>query len=598
MKRTLLSCLCLLAALMAGATKTSDSSVLRIDSLSFDGNSMEMMTQHLLLCGQNLSSSDFEGMLYVLRETADGNFERLGATVLTLEAEKHFSGVIACELPLGSYNVCVAADQEGRQMLGTRRVDIVPRRKLNFSVQFAIDMMGTADGENVLSGHRLQGQMTIRNNDNVPYYGVSPILSHSHGFMYHLKEAGDRLSLTGDLFIANELQPSKTITKDIAIDFDFEEGKRYALVLTYAQPTDVVAIDSLLFTFHAGTNTYWTADGTVKPMPIEGGQKLVVPREAVAVDLRGQYFMNTVFTIDDSQANPNCLYYLDFLDNVPQGLSATSNVVRDGQAAIVRLTDACDFYCPKAFKAKYISYTLQPTIAISDKAYAETLVLPFRPQGATLDAINADDENPHSHLLKIFRYYGYGQGPDGIDTLTIDNVNVRQMEAYVPYIVAVGVSTPVTFYAEEATVPVTSPAVVRADGLDFVGTTVFKAPSSAALYRYNPELGLFSAEESDDPLPPFRAWLVTSTSHMGTGDEDELGQTGGAGSGTGQTMGDLTYFLMINTGFDLGIEPTSVATPGVQALPTAVYSLSGIRQTTDRLPAGLYIANGKKMLVR
>ena len=125
MKRTFLSCLCLLAVLTVGATKTSDASVLKLDSVSFDGNSMEMMTQHLLLHGRNQSSSDFEGLTYVLRQTADGDYERLYSAVLSLPAEKSFSAVIACELPLGSYKVWVAADQNGHQMLGSLHVNIV-----------------------------------------------------------------------------------------------------------------------------------------------------------------------------------------------------------------------------------------------------------------------------------------------------------------------------------------------------------------------------------------------------------------------------------------------------------------------------------------
>ena len=572
----ILFCLGLLMTFTAGATKSSDASVLRIDSVHIDGNMMDEMVQHLCIYGRNTSDQDFEGLLFVVQDIGNGQYKRQMALSVSVGAGSCMEHADDLILKQGEYDLCMAADEKGENLLGgSCHVTIGPLRPIDFSVKFFTEMMTTVNGENTLSGHRLQGRLELTNNDTVPYYGIAPYLSQAQGIDYHLSEANTGRNVSFRKFIVNEVEIGQTVSYDFAIDCDFEEGKRYSLVLNYAQPHDIVRIkDSLTFTFHAGTNTYWTADGTVKPVPVEANQRLVVPAEAVAVDLRGQYYMNTAFTIEISQANPNCLYYLDFLDNVPQGLNDQCNVVRDKEAAIIRLTDNYDFRCPKSFKTQFISYTLNPNTA--NGAYAETLVLPFQPQGASIDHINRPGEN----LLKVFEYDGFNADTD---TIGIHEINVNQMKANKPYITAVGVCSPVTFYAEETTVPVTTQAVTQSVGFDLVGGTVFQSPKETPPYRYEPSKGVFVVQDTGERLPPFRAWFYKRDNEASSPD------------GTFQ-------YLRMNTGFDIGAsednqQGISSAAVG-RDTPPAYYSLSGMRHSADHLAKGLYIVDGKKVIIK
>lgn len=574
MKRMILFCLSLLMTFTAGATKTNDASVLRIDSVSINGNMMDEMVQHISVYGRNISDHDFEGLLFVLHDMGNGQYKRQTALSLSVSAGCYVEQVCDLVLKQGDYDLCMAADERGETLLGGNlHVAISPLRPFDFSVKFFPEMMTTVNGENTLSGHRLQGRLELTNNDTVPYYGIAPYLSHAQGVDCQLHDADTGRPAIFRQFIVNEVEAGQTVSSGFAIDYDFEEGKRYSLVLNYAHPHDIVRIkDSLTFTFHASTNTYWTADGTVKPVPVEAGQRIVVPAEAVAVDLRGQYNMDIVYTIDVSQANPNCLYYLDFLDNVPQGLNDQCNVVRDKEAAIIRLTDNYDFCCPKSFKAQFISYTLNPNT--TSGAYAETLVLPFQPQGASIDHINSLGEN----LLKVFEYDGFDADTD---TIGIREISVSQMKANKPYIVAVGVCSPVTFYAEETTVPVTTQAVTQSAGFDLVGGTVFQSPRETPPYRYEPSKGVFVVQNTGERLPPFRAWFYKRDHEASAPD------------------GTLQY-LRMNTGFNIGTDNqqgVASATIG-HGTPLTLYSLTGMRHSAGRLAKGLYIVGGKKVMMK
>ena len=586
MKRLTLFCLGLLMVFTAGAAPsipTDDANVLRIDSLSVKGNMMDMMTQHLLVYGRNTSDQDFNGLLFLVEDVGNGQYKNKGTLSLSVNAGGSFSEVIGFELHEGEHNLRLAADEYGNSLLSEPfHITIGPLRQLRLTVEFFPEMMRTVDGVNILQGYSLRGKIKLTNEDNVPYYGISPVMSHGVGVMYRFTgESVDFLTSHSLHFLINNLEPGESVYCDFNFVYDFKEGETYVLEVTYTQPYDLVKIGELRFSFHAGTNTYWTANGEVKPLTVYekkpgttgAGLELQVPSEAVAVDLRGLYYMDKTYSINVSQANPNCLYYLDFIDNVPQGMNVNCNLVRDGEASVIRLTDNYDFYCPKAFVAQYISYRLKPNTEYG--AYAETLVLPFRPQGAYIEGLNTRVEGLHGELLKVFEFSGY----DAVsDTLNIHEINVSQMEAYKPYIVAVSASSPVSFYAEHATVPVTETALTCTNNLYFIGGTVFQNPIGYLPYRYTPELGVFCKRTVDDQLPPFRAWF-----NLVTHDPDEPAD-----------------YLVINTGFDIGSHDVGIkdATDRNPAISNAVYSLSGMRQRSGRLEKGLYIVGGKKRSVR
>ena len=134
------------------------------------------------------------------------------------------------------------------------------------------------------------------------------------------------------------------------------EGQEYTIQLKYL---DHVLATSEPFTIRRSTNTYWTADLRRKNLPVVD-DVLKVPGDALAVDMRGLYTINTVYSIDISEASPNCLYYLGFLDYVPKGFDSEANIIRNGEASMVTIDSNYDYYCPEDFKAKTAIFIYTP----------------------------------------------------------------------------------------------------------------------------------------------------------------------------------------------------------------------------------------------
>lgn len=289
----------------------------------------------------------------------------------------------------------------------------------------------------------------------------------------------------------------------------------------------LLSLFSLLLSMTVGADTsgsfaYWTAQGQVMPLPVGDNRQVVVPAEAVAVDLRGQEAIGSLFTVDTSQANPNCLYYLDQPGDLPEGLDERLNIVRGVEAETIRLTEDYDYYCPLAFHTRFISFLVNPSYnkvqssqctvhslegtvqhlddELLGRGYSETLVLPFYPRHASLYDVNGESGMLHADKLKVLRYYG-NEG----DSLNIVQLNsISQMHAYEPYILGVYIGSKLLFIGENTRVPVTREAVVCGQDVNFVGTTVARQLSTTS-YQYNPDDAHFYP--STARIAPFRAYM-------------------------------------------------------------------------------------------
>ena len=349
-------------------------------------------------------------------------------------------------------------------------------------------------------------------------------------------------------------------------------------------------------------HTYWTADGVQHPLTITQQPSPVVhiPAEAVAVDLRDMGRTNTMLVIDAAQANPNCLYYLHANDPQPEGLDAdTHNVVRGMQSETIRLDEDYDFFCPLTFNTAFISFLMKPTCEGSCGGYSKTLVLPFRPSEVMLYDVNGQPYTQQTSLLKILKYTG-----NAGNSLNIELVNsIRQMEAYQPYILGVYVGSRLLFMGEDTEVPTTREAVSQGSDYSMMGTTVSRQLPDTA-YLYVPSENHFKQTATPSVLAPFRACMVVTTCP----DVEAMpsGSTNGSDIDGAPDTDSPPFLFFSNSVWGADDNPndkgnqTVFHRPNAQTRPnqTSVYSLSGQRLNSENLPNGLYILDGKKVLVR
>lgn len=287
------------------------------------------------------------------------------------------------------------------------------------------------------------------------------------------------------------------------------------------------------------------------------------------------------------QKNPNMLYYVKERAYAPD---ANANIVVDGYSQKILLTDTRgkgDFYCPTPFTAATITYSheyAQATKRYESRGW-ETIALPF-------------DVELISHATKGEIYPFYGLSEADIDggkrpfwlceyDATGTFIEAEGIKANTPYIIAMpndpiyepyyNIPGIVTFSATNATVQASSdmhPAIagsrtfVPAYQFDPVGANAWVVNVGEKYYNHEPG-SLFVRYWFD--VVPFTAYIVDSAS-------------------------GAKEFFGINEKLSDGIRELPVRTNASSAGDT--YDLSGRKVSESQLRRGIYIRDGRKVLVK
>lgn len=298
------------------------------------------------------------------------------------------------------------------------------------------------------------------------------------------------------------------------------------------------------------------------------------------------------FTLDVS--NPNLLLYVTSANYAP---SSITNVIVNNTAEKIILTDASsgnDFYCPKAFTANSINYTHNyvMTTGIGESRGWETIALPFDVQkiihsgkGEITPFVNwkSDDSKKPFWLMTY-----------GVDGWTEAN----SIKANTPYIISMPnhqnyksdfrLSGSVTFSAENITVSKSDDYQTGSyNGNTFVPNFANIDNSGYYTLNVNNDYVTYSGGSAEGsrfvvnlrPVHPFEAYMTSTSS---------------------------TRSIGIDEGMATGIMEliSAISDDGV----LKIYNLNGqlvkieeggcLDEVMKNLPAGVYIVNGKKMIIR
>lgn len=381
------------------------------------------------------------------------------------------------------------------------------------------------------------------------------------------------------------------------------EGQEYTVQLKYL---DHVLATSEPFTIRRSTNTYWTADGSRKPLPDVDGV-LKVPSDALAVDMRGLYSINTVYSIDISEASPNCLYYLGFLDYVPKGFDSEANIIRNGEASIVTIDSNYDYYCPVDFKAKSAFFTYTPisesrgpASPVMSQKMSGMITLPFGAQKAWLFGSNEYHEDSPWYNEDFKIAYLFDVKSDGTLVFrhvdNVDNDHYGDEPPSLGYIFPILIydikPSPVVFYSEEINIwsGISGGGVVEGEIFEYGLMTTRKAEKYS--YSWNCDKNRFCLNEEGAMIRPFNVTISKW--------DPQLEKCVDAG---------FKYypheFLPVDT--ETGIESTRNLEEN-SSHELTVYSLSGQPVGTathtngqikaEGLKPGLYVAGGRKIFIK
>ncbi len=610
MNRLLLLWLLLALALCGSTAKAETSSGVTLDSIWTEGRLMALYDFEVHLIVTNHDDKDIEesdGFFQLVcsdMSKEEEYFKPVGATWASFGAGETKELVILTSVyNPGTYQI-FATQSEDDITPSTREkffplsvtIEVAEYRKPALRVEYDVNMTTSSDGTNAVYGNRVSGRLLLINDDDQPFTGYFNFIG-LNGFNLFLVTNLDSTYVTrvAQAKVTEEIAAADTIAYDFCFDVDMKYGQRYNLgVLWSTVGGHISQVGVYDFESRSGLATYWTPQKEVKPLP-RNGSDLLLPADAVAVDLRGLYKVNTFFSmIDTNGANPNCLYYLDFMDNLPAGVPMTANVVRDYEAKSLTISRDYDYYCPMPFEVKLAEFCCRPKQAEmgdgrSDKGrevIVRPVAFPFEVQRAGYPDINGTagvDVSSDSSDMGFYRYVGDSDGVLYFQPLAANSLN-----AYEPYMMWT-LPYPVVFHAENTLVPATKQAVAHGTNFDFIGfATEQMLTSQHYCWHYNDNsFARSAATEKEEPFTPLMLYV-------GSDDCEKV-----ASSGTLPIRG----IREIESDGEPEEAVTALTSPDNEnsRVATPVYTLSGQRigdVSKTSLKPGLYIIGGRKTIIK
>lgn len=471
----------------------------------------------------------------------------------------------------------------------TVHVDVVPKMKGSIEINTQTDDDGNSFVYSDFTTVDIKGTVTLTNEDEISLHNEAYELC----LVFRLvPQIGDEVTTSATL--PREIQSGETIS----LDFSYSckgvpvAGRKYNIQMMFANKSLAF---SAPFTFKRSTNTYWTADGKQKPLTVSSTNTLMVPPEALAVDLRGLYYMDKTFTIDVSKANPNSIYYLNFIDNVPSGFQSENNIIRGGEAKTLVIDSNYDFFCPVKFLAKKtlfnytpVSESMGPPSPVMSRKFSGLFMLPFDIKQAWMTGTNeSDPDNPfYNDNFKMARFDGYENDALHFKVIEGRPFYVFGDQAYLIYDMK---PSTVVFYGEDNWIYPQSIMKKYLDGYACQGATIEVVPPEGT-YRWSCDNEGFYRNDGQTPIRPFASWTgkwIFSKQVFESLDEETL-----------------PYYIE---------EPTPTAIKDFRknediSRQLPVYSLSGQKVgmatnidgqiRTEGLKPGLYVVGGRKIIVK
>lgn len=389
--------------------------------------------------------------------------------------------------------------------LGSTTVDIADSDATNDQELTISPTVTNQISDGVLYGNAMRVTATVANQSTEKAY-----TGHVNCSLRMYNNIGDEV---GDYYDAIVQTQHFTIPANSSTDLTFaydglDPTKCYRLRFSYLK--DGKTADGPITDPYSMGEGYalYAADGTASIHL--SSESISASYTAASVDLRSMSDLTGI----TASTNPNCIYFVKSGVALPTALE-DKNIVCDGTASTLKLTDGNDFYTPFTFDATNVSYTRTFTLAAAGTSGWNTLFLPFAVSrvsvddgsavGKTVDWFHSSSDTGKNFWLRTFT-------GDAANTVYFDFAN--EIAAYTPYIIAVPddrfgaewqmTDKAVTFSGSNAIIAPPSPSSISGNSYKFTGSTVGKDLTD--VYALNAEGSTFKYADNAT-VAAFRAWL-------------------------------------------------------------------------------------------
>ena len=345
---------------------------------------------------------------------------------------------------------------------------------------------------------------------------------------------------------------------------------------------------------------------TAKKITISGStpdaleiQALFASNEKVtSIDMTGviEYFEVPV------AANPNCLVYAPASAQVEN-----NNVVINGTAKKIVLTDAMPFEAPTAFHADAISYTRTIEESLTTNAQETTgwrgIVLPF--DVSTIQARNKAGEQVELSAYNAEGEYDTSKNPFWLRELTTEGFAATQtFSANTPYIICfpnsseldehINIIGDVTFSASNAEITAI-PVFNAVEGKDFdMIATLQTVSATEGIYAINNTGSSFVNNSRD--IAPFECYVICKQGSTDAPDSFDLPAKLPTAIDNETVIGSKIYTADGNLVI-ISNEPTEIAVYNITGQMVLMQKVEAGKTIVNDIPHGVYIVNGQKIIL-
>ena len=555
---------------------------LQVADISFSGSLYMNEVQPVDITVTN-NADEYYGVLYLFASKTQTKGKAVNKGGITVQKNKTASLTFEwTPTATGTYYIWVATDENGNNVIGTSSVNIgtnqnAPAGPFVYSELIAENADETSwrtdeDGHLIVDVYSKE-----LNFSSVKVLNATSSSQSTTQLLFYLyKEVNGDWQLEDGYSASNISVNGGFVINFGAMPF-YEVG--YGRYLLKLETNNKVYDERYIFNLTMGYNTIDENGNVVLVKTINS--EVTVDEDVTAVDLSG-----FDFTSITPNNNPNTLYVIGN-KQVPESLTG-KNVVQNGTATQITLTDGYAFYSPVDFMAENISYTR------TEKSYYDktnktgwtTLVLPFAATGIKTFVgdkkydlewfHNASDTNKNLWLMEF---------SDEVNNVA-EFGYVTNLEANKPYIMALPGDSygnkwsleglPIIFYATNADIKGNAKAATTGTNYKFKGTTVFTGEQTN-IYKLNEDGNKFVKGTGTASVAPFRAYFEpTTTAALAT--SLAIGFVGGGNATAIQTIDDS-----IPSGINGAAE---------------WFTLDGRRLNEKPTAKGIYILNGKKVVVK